>query len=451
MTMLEVHQVLGDRYQLKKLLNPSPLRQTWLAVDKNSQEQVVVKVLDFGAAVDWTNVKLFEREAEVLKQLNYPQIPQYRDYFRLDEEDSKFVLIEDYICGASFKELLAQGKKFGELEIEQIAKEILQILVYLHEQNPPILHRDIKPSNLISGEDGRVYLVDFGAVQNRTATVGATFTVVGTYGYAPMEQFSDRAIPATDLYGLGATLIHLVTGTSPADLPQKELRIQFKNCISLSPFFTQWLEHLTEPAPEHRPSTARQALEMLELKQPITSSLSKSFQPKDTRIKLNKSVDELNIAIPPVDANVGSLPFFLISTVFITPFLAVASMLTVGFLLKPGITYLIPSVIICSILIPFVFMWFRSLESSCGRTEINLDRDNFLVKLKLFGFTYSQKQGYSSEIQNIFPTTLERNIEYSRLALVIETNSKKYSVSPPLTDVERLWLIQEIKDWLKIS
>ncbi len=445
MTMFEEQQVLGDRYQLKKLLSHNLLRQTWLAVDLDTQEQVVVKLLAFESAIDWTNVKLFEREAEVLKQLNYPQIPQYRDYFC---QDSQFVLVEDYICGTSFKELLAQGRKFSELEIEHIAKDILQILIYLHEQNPPVLHRDIKPSNLILGEDDRVYLVDFGAIQNRTATVGATFTVVGTYGYAPMEQFGDRAIPATDLYGLGATLIHLVTGTSPADLPQKDLRIQFKNFVSLSPFFTQWLEHLTEPAPERRPSTARQALEMLETK---AFSISKNIQPKDTRINLKKSFNELNISIPPIDANIGSLPFFLISTVFITPFLAVASMLTVGFLLKPGITYIIPSVIICSILIPFVFMWFRTLESSCGRTEINLDRENFLVKLKLFGFTYSQKQGRNSEIKNIFSTTLERNIEYSRLALVIETNSKKYSFSPPLTEVERLLLIQEIKEWLKIS
>ncbi len=442
--MLEVQQVLGDRYQLQKPLSNHPSRQTWLGVDLENQEQVVVKVLPFGATVDWTNVKLFEREAEVLKQLNYPQIPQYRDYFC---ENSQFVLVETFICGASFKELLAQGKKFSELEIEHIAKEILQILIYLHEQNPPILHRDIKPSNLILGEGDRVYLVDFGAVQNRIADVGETFTVVGTYGYAPMEQFGDRAIPATDLYGLGATLIHLVTGISPADLPQKQLQIQFKNYVNLSPFLIQWLEHLTEPAPERRPSTARQALEMLESK---TSSI-KSFQPQDTRIKLNKSAEELNIAIPPIDANVGSLPFFLISTVFVTPFLAVAAMLTVGFLLKPGITYLIPSVIICSILIPFVFMWFRTLESSCGRTEINLDRKNFLVKLKLFGFTYIQKQGCNAEIKNIFPTTLERNIEYSRLALVIETVSKKYSFSPPLTDVERRWLIQEVKDWLEIS
>lgn len=74
--MLEVQQVLRERYQLlKKLSNSNPLRQTWLAVDTDRQEQVVVKLLVFGAAMDWSTVKLFEREAEILKQLNHPQIP----------------------------------------------------------------------------------------------------------------------------------------------------------------------------------------------------------------------------------------------------------------------------------------------------------------------------------------------------------------------------------------
>ena len=71
-----------------------------------------------------------------------------------------------------------------------------------------MLHRDIKPSNLILGEDEQVYLVDFGAVQDKVAPSCTTFTVVGTYGYTPMEQFGGRAVPASDLYALGATLIH---------------------------------------------------------------------------------------------------------------------------------------------------------------------------------------------------------------------------------------------------
>ena len=105
MTMLQVQQVLRDRYQLQKLLSHNPLRQTWLAIDTDRQEQVVVKVLTFGAVVDWTNVKLFEREAKVLQQLNYPQIPQYQDYFCHESPDPKFVLVEDYIFGFSFQEL----------------------------------------------------------------------------------------------------------------------------------------------------------------------------------------------------------------------------------------------------------------------------------------------------------------------------------------------------------
>lgn len=449
--MLEVGQILSDRYQIKQQLSCSPVRETWLAVDLQDSSQVVVKLLTFGAAVGWENLKLFEREASVLKQLDHPQIPKYRDYFCIDERGLWFVLVEDYIPGCSFQELLARGRKFSELEVQDIAKSALQILIYLHEQNPSVLHRDIKPSNLILGEDDSVYLVDFGAVQDRAAVAGATFTVVGTYGYAPMEQFGGRAVPASDLYGLGTMLIHLVTGISPADLPQKDLRLQFSDLVSVSSFLVQWLKYLTEPAPERRPHTARQALELLELKQPISPSLTKTFQPSDTRIKLKKTFNTLSISIPPLGLNISNLPFILISTVFITPFLAVGTMLGVGFLLRPGLTYLIPTVLICSILAPFIFLWLRNLESCLGRTQIYLDKDVFIVALKLFGFTYRQQQGRSFEIQNVFSEKHNETIEKPGPALVIETGGKKYSISPPLTDVEYRWLIQEIKDWLKLD
>jgi Serine/threonine protein kinase len=93
----------------------------------------------------------------------------------------------------------------------------------LHELSPPVLHRDIKPSNLILDDSEQIYLVDFGAVQAQASVTGVTFTVVGTSGYAPLEQFWGRgAVAASDLYALGATLIHLLTNTYPADLPQKK-------------------------------------------------------------------------------------------------------------------------------------------------------------------------------------------------------------------------------------
>src|ERR671933_2753673 len=181
--MLQAEQVLQDRYQLKQKLGHNAGRQTWLADLRTIPfEPVIVKLLAFGGEVQWDDLKLFEREAQVLKQLNHPRIPKYRDYFAIDERSLWFGLVQEYIPGLSLKEQLTQGKRFSEDEVVYIiAVDILTILEFLHQLNPAVLHRDIKPSNLIWGEDDRIYLVDFGAVQDRAAREGATFTVVRTY------------------------------------------------------------------------------------------------------------------------------------------------------------------------------------------------------------------------------------------------------------------------------
>jgi serine/threonine protein kinase len=265
--MLQPEQILQDRYQIQRQLGNNGIRQTWLAKDLQASDgensTVVVKLLAFGGTVQWDDLKLFEREAQILKQLNHPRIPRYIDYFCIDDRTLWFALIQEYIPGESLKEKLVVGKRFTEKRARKIAIEVLNILNYLHELNPGVLHRDIKPSNLIWGEDNRIYLVDFGAVQDKAAREGVTFTVVGTYGYAPMEQFGGRAVAASDLYALGATLIHLLTGTSPSDLPQKDLRLQFTDRVSLSRSFVSWLQKLIEPAPEQRFPNAREALKAL--------------------------------------------------------------------------------------------------------------------------------------------------------------------------------------------
>lgn len=206
--MLETEQVLCDRYQLKQKLAENAGRQTWLAEDVSIHQKVILKLLTFSDQLQWENLKLFEREAQVLKQLNHPRIPKYINYFCIDEQMLWFGLVQEYIPGTSLKELLIQNKVFTSKEVRTIAVDVLKILIYLHSLSPPVLHRDIKPSNLLVGEDAEIYLVDFGAVQDRAAKEGATFTVVGTYGYAPLEQFGGRATPASDLHALGATLIH---------------------------------------------------------------------------------------------------------------------------------------------------------------------------------------------------------------------------------------------------
>ena len=290
--MLEVEQVLHKRYQLKTKLGQNAGRQTWLAEDicKSLAQQVIVKLLAFNPQMHWDEVKLFEREALVLKHLNHPQIPQYRDYFCLDQQTGEglpwFGLVQEYIPGNSLQQLLDKGKRFTEKQVREIATSVLEILIYLHELSPPVFHRDIKPSNLILGKGGKVYLVDFGAVQDKARAEGVTFTVVGTSGYAPPEQLWGRAVAASDLYALGATLIHLLTGIAPADLPQYQMRLQFADKVHLSFHFNHWLEKLIEPAAEARYHSARQALEALQ-----SGHLSSDFTEK-----ANSSVSYVRLA-----------------------------------------------------------------------------------------------------------------------------------------------------------
>jgi hypothetical protein len=300
--MLPSQIIYQNRYQLIQQLGENQGRQTWLASDLSHQNQVVVKLLAFSPQMEWEQIKLFEREAAVLQRLNHPRIPKYRDYFSLEKEEGDglcwFGLVQDFIPGISLQQLITQGNKFTESQIKDIATQVLEILVYLHELAPQILHRDIKPSNLLLGEDNQIYLLDFGAVQNQGAVEGVTFTVVGTTGYAPLEQFWGKTVPASDLYALGATIIHLLTGISPADLPQEKLRIKFADRVSVNRAFVQWVEGMTEPDPHQRYQTALSALEDLKAGRFLKDNFQLITSPFGEKVKLGKSHQELKIVLP---------------------------------------------------------------------------------------------------------------------------------------------------------
>ena len=263
---------LGDRYEIQEQLGKKPGRQTFLARDQETQDLVVVKVLTFSDEFEWEQLKLFEREAQTLRNLSHPNIPKYLDYFELNglnfPQTKGFALVQTYIAAKSLEEQLKSGRKFTEGEVKQLAHELLEIIIYLHSINPSVIHRDLKPSNILlsnrSGHNvGNVYLIDFGSVQNLAAKEGGTITVVGTYGYMPPEQFGGRGVPASDLYSLGATIIYLVTGVHPADLPQQNLEIQFEHLVNLSPFLITWLKLMTAPSLDKRFTSAKKALQAL--------------------------------------------------------------------------------------------------------------------------------------------------------------------------------------------
>jgi len=212
-----VDHILRDRYEIQRQLGERSGEQTLLALDQQTHDLVVVKLLIFSSELKWETFKLFEREARTLKELTHPAIPRYLDYFDVETTSGKgFALIQSYINASSLEEQVKAGRTFSEPELKQIAKAILEVLIYLHNRYPLIIHRDIKPSNILltnrSGNSvGQLYLVDFGSVQ-AAASEGGTRTIVGTYGYMPPEQFGERAVPASDLYALGATLIQQIAG-----------------------------------------------------------------------------------------------------------------------------------------------------------------------------------------------------------------------------------------------
>jgi ankyrin repeat protein len=259
-------EIIAQRYRITDTLGQGGVGITYAAQDLKSGQQVALKALSVRQMGDWKVLELFEREARILEQLNHPAIPRYLDYFEVDTpEDRAFYIAQELAEGKSLADLVAIGWRTNEDGVRRIATQILEILVYLHTLKPPVVHRDIKPQNLIWGKDGKIFLVDFGAVQDTyRSTFAKGSTIIGTYGYMAPEQFLGQAVPATDLYGLGATVLFLLTHRSPSDLPQERLKISFRSRIQVSDAFADWLEKMLEPDVEDRFSSAKEALAALQ-------------------------------------------------------------------------------------------------------------------------------------------------------------------------------------------
>lgn len=297
-----IGRVLGDRYRIESVLGGQVGRRTFLAHDFQTGLSVVVKLLLFSPDFTWEYLKLFEREASVLKSLDHPAISQYLDDFEVEMEWGKGkAFVQTYIEAQSLLKWIESGRTFSQADLETIAKQLLEILDYLHRRQPPVIHRDIKPSNVLLGDRsghnvGQVYLIDLGSVQ--TVVHGGTRTIVGTYGYMPPEQFGGQTTSASDLYALGATLIYLATGQHPDQLPQQQMRIGFENRVHLSLHVIDWLKSMTEPSVELRFQSAKQALEALENTDFRKNQLFVT-KPNGSKVIVTKTEEMFEIFMPP--------------------------------------------------------------------------------------------------------------------------------------------------------
>jgi Protein kinase domain/Ankyrin repeats (3 copies)/Ankyrin repeat len=254
------------QYQIKGILGEGGSGITYCAQIAGTEQEVALKELSLQQMTEWKALELFEREAQVLAKLRHPAIPKYIDYFAIDTPQNRsFYIVQELAPGKTLSAWLQSGWRCNEAEVKNIATQLLQILVYLQNLKPAVIHRDIKPSNILRTADGLISLVDFGAVQQ---TYHDTFlrgsTVVGTFGYMAPEQFRGQALPATDLYGLGATILTLLTNRSPAELAQENLKISFRSKVQVSASFADWLEQLLEPDTVDRFTSATNALANLQ-------------------------------------------------------------------------------------------------------------------------------------------------------------------------------------------
>jgi WD40 repeat protein len=262
---------LKDRYLIQSTLGKGGFANSFLALDLNTNRKCVVKSVSLRHVDTAKTFELFEREARTLSNLNHPNIPKFVEYFTEDsEQDYRIYLVQEYIEGRNLAELIESGRRMTAAEVMEIGFGIVRVLEYLHNLSPPIVHRDIKPSNILLTPDGCVYLIDFGAVRDKILHDPALHqeapTIVGTYGYMPMEQFEGRAVPASDIYSLGATLIYLLSHKEPWQLEKEGMRLDFRPHVNISREFASVLDKMTEPDLRKRYRSApevRQELERL--------------------------------------------------------------------------------------------------------------------------------------------------------------------------------------------
>lgn len=251
-------RVVG-RYQVLGLLAQSPHGRTYRA--RGPQGVVALKELVFTLVPTAAQLDAFEREARVLASLSHPRIPRFLESFRDGAGAGlRLYLAQELVDGAPLS-----GARLSEAEARTLAREVLQVLVYLHGRG--VVHRDLKPANLVRRPDGAVAVVDFGAARPVDGvTHGAT--LVGTFGYMPPEQLGGTVDETSDLYALGATLIHLQGGKPPAELlsPDLELRVDH---LQVSPSWRAFLLRLVARRRVDRPRTAEEALTALDAKPPV--------------------------------------------------------------------------------------------------------------------------------------------------------------------------------------
>ncbi|NEQ23060.1 MAG: serine/threonine protein kinase [Microcoleus sp. SIO2G3] len=277
-------QLFRDRYEVLRMIGRGGFGVTFLARDMSLPgepwcviKQLCPKVIEPSALE--TARKRFEREAKTLGKLgSHSQIPLLLDYFVADGE---FYLVQEYVRGMTLARLVRRAGCLTEASVKRFLREILPAVQYVHSQQ--VIHRDIKPQNIIRCEDdGRLVLIDFGAVKELIAQAGdntmktPTTHFIGTVGFAPPEQFSLRPVFGSDIYALGITCLYLLTGKAPLDFDtdRQTGELLWQDSVQISDSFTNILGKMLKISLQDRYKSIKAILRALDQESPH-DSLSK--------------------------------------------------------------------------------------------------------------------------------------------------------------------------------
>ncbi len=234
--ILQIGAILRDRYEIIDLVGQGGMGAVYKADDMRLRgricavKEVLPDMIGAPGAEDQAHDQ-FYREASVLARLDHPNLPKVSDFF---QQDGREYLVMDFVPGQDLRQLIEEARRresfLPEESVLAWAGQLCDALTYLHTQDSPVLHRDIKPSNIKLTPRGIVKLVDFGLVKLLQPDDSRTVTVVqgrGTVAYTPLEQYggdTGHTDVRSDIYSLGATLYHLLTGQPPADAKQRFLK-----------------------------------------------------------------------------------------------------------------------------------------------------------------------------------------------------------------------------------
>ena len=261
--MLEIGSLVDGKYKILNKVGQGGMSVVYLAMNEKANKQWAVKEVRKDGIKDFEIVKQgLVAETDILKKLNHPNLPSIVDV--IDTDDS-FIIIMDYIQGNSLNKALDEFGAQPQDHVIAWAKQLCDVLGYLHSRTPAIIYRDMKPANVMLKPDGNVTLIDFGTAREFKEKNLADTTCLGTVGYAAPEQFGGmgQTDARTDIYCLGATLYHLVTGMNPCEPPY-----EIKPIREINPSLSSGLERIilkcTQRDPNDRYQSAAELMYALE-------------------------------------------------------------------------------------------------------------------------------------------------------------------------------------------